>query len=70
MSIECEDCGDETAPGERRKRCHHCSLMVCRWCWHHVHRCEPNHTAAECRDRAPKPSAALAAATTTPKESL
>ena len=62
MSIECEDCGDETDAGERRKKCPHCALMVCRWCWHHVHRCEPSHEPAQCRDRVRKPDAALAAA--------
>lgn len=43
----CEDCGE---PQARRKRCHHCGWLVCRWCWHHVHRCEPSHTKKECRD--------------------
>lgn len=45
----CEDCGDEEV--KRRTRCHHCDLMVCPWCWHHVHRCEPNHKPEECRDK-------------------
>lgn len=44
MSI-CEDCGDSC---RRRIRCFHCGLLVCSWCWHHVHRCEPNHTRDKC----------------------
>jgi hypothetical protein len=30
----CEDCGDEC---RRRTRCPACDLLVCRWCYHHVH---------------------------------
>ena len=47
---DCEDCGD-VAEG-RRLRCFHCGLLVCGWCWHHVHRCEPGHTRSECRNLA------------------
>jgi hypothetical protein len=46
-NVQCEDCGDDC---ERRTRCVHCKLLVCRWCFHHVHSCEPNHSRAECRD--------------------
>lgn len=49
--MTCEDCGDKTEARERRTHCPHCGLKVCRWCWHHVHRCEPNHTKADCIDR-------------------
>lgn len=45
--VECEDCGDRT---QYRITCHHCKLKVCRWCWSHVHQCEPGHKRAECRD--------------------
>lgn len=31
---ECEDCGDAVT---RRSRCRCCGIMVCRWCYHHVH---------------------------------
>lgn len=43
----CGDCGDLV---KRRRLCHHCQLMVCNHCWHHVHRCEPGHKKSECRD--------------------
>lgn len=45
---ECEDCEDEVKG--RRLRCYHCGLLVCGWCWGHVHGCGPSHTRAECRD--------------------
>lgn len=45
----CEDCGDHSA---RRVQCWHCGLLVCRYCWHHKHQCEPSHRKAECRDLA------------------
>lgn len=44
---ECEDCEDEC---EERKKCHHCGLLVCDWCWDHVHQCWPNHTREDCLD--------------------
>jgi hypothetical protein len=44
---EDEDCGEESS---RRVRCFHCGLLVCGWCWHHVHGCEPGHKKAECSD--------------------
>jgi hypothetical protein len=47
----CEDCGDEC---KRRITCCHCKLLVCPWCWNHVHCCGPSHTPAECRDRPAK----------------
>jgi hypothetical protein len=52
MSGHCEDehCGDETP--YRRFRCWHCGLLVCGWCWNHIHRCEPGHKRSECRDLA------------------
>jgi len=31
----CEDCGEES--GGRRRRCKRCGLLVCGWCYHHVH---------------------------------
>lgn len=45
---ECEDkdCGDESC---RRVRCYHCGLLVCGWCWHHVHGCEPGHKRVDCK---------------------
>ena len=30
----CEDCGEATV---RRTRCKRCNLLVCRWCFNHVH---------------------------------
>ena len=42
-----KDCGDES---KRRLRCQHCKLLVCGWCWHHVHQCWPGHKPKECRD--------------------
>lgn len=30
----CEDCGCRVS---RRIRCTNCGLMICRWCYHHVH---------------------------------
>jgi DNA-directed RNA polymerase subunit RPC12/RpoP len=35
--LECEDCGEEIEPGQRRIRCKRCELLVCGWCHHHVH---------------------------------
>lgn len=43
---ECEDCGEKV---RRRIRCFHCGLLVCSWCWGHVHRCEPGHKKENCR---------------------
>lgn len=34
---ECEDCGEEVPTPERRSRCPACELMVCLWCFHHIH---------------------------------
>lgn len=31
----CEDCGDREA--SRRRRCPRCKLLVCGWCFNHVH---------------------------------
>jgi len=31
----CEDCGERDA--SRRRRCKRCDLLVCGWCFHHVH---------------------------------
>lgn len=39
--LACEDCGDPMtgAPGmARRTRCPECGLLVCHWCWWHVHK--------------------------------
>ena len=41
----CEDCSDDC---KRRICCFHCGLLVCPWCWHHVHRCEPGHKRQDC----------------------
>ncbi len=41
---ECEDCGDDCG---RRTRCPYCGLLICRWCYHHIHGREPSHTAEE-----------------------
>lgn len=43
--VKCEDCGSEC---KRRIRCFHCGLLVCSWCWGHVHRCEPGHKRENC----------------------
>ena len=32
--VECQDCGDGC---QRRRRCPHCGLLVCGWCFNHVH---------------------------------
>lgn len=32
---ECQDCGDQV---KRRTRCKNCGLLVCRWCYHHIHK--------------------------------
>jgi hypothetical protein len=45
MMPACEDCGEEQA---RRVRCFHCGLLICSWCWSHVHCCEPSHTRDKC----------------------
>ena len=46
---DCEDsdCGEEV---RRRVLCYHCGLLVCPWCWHHLHGCQPGHTRSECWD--------------------
>lgn len=44
---EDEDCGEVAS---RRIRCFHCGLLVCPWCWHHLHGCMPGHQKADCRD--------------------
>lgn len=31
----CQDCEDPIF--SRRMRCKRCGLLVCRWCYHHVH---------------------------------
>ena len=51
MTRLCEDCGDEVT--HRRTRCRHigCFLLVCTWCYHHVHACLPSHEPRDCRDR-------------------
>lgn len=49
-SRECEDCGDEIPANQRRRRCWHCGQLVCGYCWHHFHQCEPGHSREECRD--------------------
>lgn len=35
----CEDpkCGDDIPTGQRRFRCSNCGLLVCGWCFNHVH---------------------------------
>lgn len=42
---KCEDCGNEQ---KRRVRCYHCGLLICSWCWHYIHCCEPSHTKDKC----------------------
>lgn len=32
---KCEDCGDDALG--RRTRCPNCNLLVCGWCYNHVH---------------------------------
>lgn len=41
---KCEDCGDET---KRRTKCPKCGLMVCRWCYHHLHHPKLQEQAAK-----------------------
>ncbi len=53
---QCEDCKSDSP---RRMRCPHCKLLVCLWCYHHVHGCGPSHPSAECWDRK-KPAAKVA----------
>ena len=43
--VECERCGEEC---KRRKLCHHCSHLVCGWCWHHECECMPGHRPEHC----------------------
>ena len=45
-------CEDKNCEEDCLKRivCFHCGLKVCPWCWHHIHRCEPGHGKAECKD--------------------
>lgn len=57
MGKACEDCEDDV--NGRRIRCHHCKLLVCSWCWHHVHQCEPSHTRADCRNLEPTEAGAM-----------
>jgi hypothetical protein len=42
---ECEDCGEQT---KRRIKCHHCDLLVCSFCYSHIHCCEPSHSRKDC----------------------
>lgn len=51
QTLDCEDpdCGELSL---RRKRCWHCGLLVCGWCWNHNHACEPGHSQTECSDLA------------------
>lgn len=35
---ECEDCGEEVP--YRRLRCRRCRLLVCSWCYGHIHALE------------------------------
>lgn len=39
VELECEDCHDSLLDldEKRRTRCKRCGLLVCRWCYHHVH---------------------------------
>ncbi len=34
---ECEDCGEEMKPRERRYRCKSCDALCCGYCIHHIH---------------------------------
>ena len=36
-ALECEDCGEEVPKGKWRRRCPHCNLLVCPYCYHHAH---------------------------------
>lgn len=44
---EDEDCEEQA---RRRIRCFHCGLLVCPYCYHHIHRCEPGHDKKDCSD--------------------
>lgn len=39
VSRACEDpeCGEDIPVNQRRARCPQCGLLVCGWCWTHVH---------------------------------
>jgi hypothetical protein len=39
----CEDCGEET---KRRFRCPRCKMLICGWCWNHVHSFSKNEADA------------------------
>jgi hypothetical protein len=51
--IDCEDCGEKSS---YRRHCHHCGLLVCGWCWNHIHACEPHHAKKDCLDLKTKAS--------------
>jgi hypothetical protein len=34
---ECEDCEETLPKGQRRRRCRRCRMLVCGWCYNHVH---------------------------------
>jgi hypothetical protein len=44
----CEDCGDEMLT--RRTRCLRCGLLVCTWCYSHVHAIGPLLACAKVDD--------------------
>ncbi|MGA9862104.1 MAG: hypothetical protein WA383_02330 [Terriglobales bacterium] len=53
MMHACENCGDEV---KRRIRCQNCGLLICSWCYNHVHavvtlRSEIEHSNVEPRNR-------------------
>ena len=50
----CEDCGEREA--KRRRRCRRlgCGLLVCTWCYHHVHSHPANAALREGRGEGEK----------------
>ena len=35
--IHCMDCHEEMPKGKRRICCPHCGMLVCGWCYNHIH---------------------------------
>lgn len=50
----CEDCGEDA---NRRIRCKSCGLLICSWCFNHVHEMEIHDTGkVSGESRLPRPS--------------
>jgi hypothetical protein len=35
--IVCMECGEDMPKGKRRIPCKHCGMLVCGWCYNHIH---------------------------------